>query len=551
LDDLPRSDAQQHQHVVTKEGHLEWANCLLQITWPEMNQLVGHIVSEKIVPMLRAKLPATVGKDLAFSEFTLGKSPPRFESVDVYELPHSTACMHARFAYMSDMSVQMSIGAASFGIKDLTVRGQLVLIIHPFMEDRPGVGGVTAYFINPPKVNLTFTGLAKAADISGIKGIVRQSIDDAIAEKFVLPNSLTKLMRFSDFTMFPTVMGNPKPIGMMRITLLGAKDMPKGDWLSFSGTEDNYMRLSIGNEVWHAKVVDLNQAHDFTIFDPQQIVSIDLWDEDYLTDDDHLATAGQLSLVQATDMSTKELQMHDPSDKHQKAGTVELKFEYFTTSKGLCGVGGSIVMFVLQEVTMPAEAVKKSFFLHTKLLDQEYSSQPGVVIKATAEQTAISVLNDMRERLRKEGLKENAIERLTQLQGLTDFDSTTVRLAFNVSIPFNVRSVEDFDSGVIECNLIDFTARAESKKKHGKDLDHGASKDIVLGHLRVPLSGLKDSHRLGGHFHFTGQEKGTSYEAKLVVSVHALKPGDRIEDGGSVDAAVVHQKSRPTVHIPL
>jgi len=517
------------------QAELHWVNALLTHMWPELDQAALHLVDEKLLPMIKRSMPGRI-KDPHFSKFTLGNDPPVVKCVEVYNLPHGSVALHVTVDYQSDLRVNFTAssraGKLNFGMKDFGLFGELVMVVRPYMAEQPGIGGVTMYFINPPAVTLEFTGLAGAADFSFIKRLVRKAIDDAIAEKTVLPNCVTQLMRYSDFQLYPMVLGNPRPIGALRVTPLKAEDLPTRRKLGSRGNDDNnsskYLRIAVGNEIWHAKTTQLGETKEFMVFNPEQRLHIDLWDEDRHSADDHVGATGPFHLHEAVKLSGQSIALVNPANVDKGAGFVTLKIEYFSGNAAEFGTAGSVIMVLVREVQMPATMSDVKVAITATLRKSQRTSPVCVPMRNEArEETVSSVMRDMRERLKSHGLRRGAIDKLTQADSLAcNSEPTTV--ACNHCMMFPVQLPSELDSGELELALLEQLPPAKIKRRGLRGMFRKSNAEYewdTLGRCSIGLQDLREAPglMLPGPVEFIGSSK-EAYPAEISVSVYGLDP---------------------------
>ena len=183
----------------------------------------------------------------------------------------------------------------------------------PLSSTLPCIDAIQFAFVNPPEVELDFTGLANLADMKvkigginlvDIKGYVRQIVDDVFAQAIVLPNrSYAPLVEHVDYRdqFCPAYQGLARihvhsgrgfEIEKTKNPLFGKDDIP-----------DVYLKIRLGVEPWF--VSSTVQDNCTPTWNPQedcqdflycssrdQIVEIEAWDSDSgtLDTDDRLGT---------------------------------------------------------------------------------------------------------------------------------------------------------------------------------------------------------------------------------------------------------------------
>ncbi len=56
----------------------------------------------------------------------------------------------------------------SFGITDVQLKGMMRIVLRPLLRDMPIVGGVQAFFLNPPTLDFNMTNIANVLEMPGL-----------------------------------------------------------------------------------------------------------------------------------------------------------------------------------------------------------------------------------------------------------------------------------------------------------------------------------------------------------------------------------------------
>jgi Ca2+-dependent lipid-binding protein len=161
----------------------------------------------------------------------------------------------------------------------------------------PLIGAAQIAFINPPHLELDFTGAANVADFSAIDDAVRGVLLSIINSMFTLPNRfLLTLDTKNDY--FKTYL---PPLGVMRITVEKAWDFAqeaqgKAKKIFAKLTRaapDCYAKVELGAEpAWQTATKDntvnpsWNETHDFVVSDFHQCIKVHVFDKDVNGDDE-------------------------------------------------------------------------------------------------------------------------------------------------------------------------------------------------------------------------------------------------------------------------
>lgn len=114
------------------------------------------------------------------------------------------------------------------GMKDLQLFGMLRVRLYPLTEHLPLIGSLSCTFLNSPKIDFNLTNLANIFDLPIIDSLIRSAISEQIASRVVYPNVF--VIPLSDIPM-KTLKFNP-PLGVIRIEIIEAKDLLKGELLA-------------------------------------------------------------------------------------------------------------------------------------------------------------------------------------------------------------------------------------------------------------------------------------------------------------------------------
>lgn len=159
------------------------------------------------------------------------------------------------------------------------------------------IGAAQISFVNPPVLELDFTGAANVADFSIVDKTVRKVILDIINSMFTLPNRyLYKLDASADY--FKTY---HYPLGMLRVTVekaWGFGEEAKSSAKKFfnkitRAAPDCYANVDLGAEpTWRTATQNntnnpsWNETHDFVVCDIDQCIKVDVLDHDVNGDDE-------------------------------------------------------------------------------------------------------------------------------------------------------------------------------------------------------------------------------------------------------------------------
>ncbi|CAD1477602.1 unnamed protein product, partial [Heterotrigona itama] len=195
----------------------EWLNKVLYKVWPSINQFARELCKQTIEPAIIEKLGEYKVKGFQFERLVLGR----------------------------------------------IIRGMMRIVMKPLLPAMPIVGGVQAFFLNPPAINFNLVGVADVLDLPGFNEILRKTIVEQIAAFVVLPNKivipLTEAVPVE-------LLKIPEPEGVLRIHVVEAKHLMKKDiGMLGKGKSDPYAIIKIGAQEFRTKTIDntVNPKWDF------------------------------------------------------------------------------------------------------------------------------------------------------------------------------------------------------------------------------------------------------------------------------------------------
>lgn len=277
-------------------------NDIVTQLWDYIN-VAGSTMTKQIVePMFKEMLPGPL-KTLHFTKIDLGKVPIHFDNIDVHSRHKGVIKLVVDVAWDGQSDIELKANLiGGLGVEHVKLNGRLSVLMCPLIERVPLVSAVQVAFVNPPQLELDFTGLAQVADLSIIDDTIRKIIQDILASMFVLPNRfLVKLDPANDY--FKTYLQH---LGFLRLTVVSGKGFvtPSG---FFKDTPDIYCKVKLGaSKPWRTStkknsvLPQWHEMHDFLLSDHDQRIQIEASDDDLAHDDDlgnGSITVGELLLA--------------------------------------------------------------------------------------------------------------------------------------------------------------------------------------------------------------------------------------------------------------
>jgi len=355
------------QLLAVRGESLGWLNALFAQLWPKIDEAAQKIVAEQITPQIRETLPSWLSSKFCFRRFTLGSVPPELGPIEFDRKPWGIQ-LGIGISLESAVDIEVFCGASA-GIRSLKFAGTLQLQLGPLIGELPVVGGVVAYFLDQPKLDMDFTGVGNVADVPGLAGIVRRAIDSSIAAALVLPNVISVPLGTEEQGVALALLSQPKPMGVLRVAALSAEGLAAMDYNLFGkGTSDPYMRLRLADNEWRSSTVKKtcdpvwreDDVHDFVVFDPKQQLTVDLYDEDKLSADDHLGCAMPMQVGEVLAHSrvplplfTRKADFRGQSPLPRAQGSVLLRFDWLELAPCEPGPEGGVVVVEVHRLSVP------------------------------------------------------------------------------------------------------------------------------------------------------------------------------------------------------
>jgi hypothetical protein len=278
--------------------------------WGYINVAGSAMIQEMVEPMLKELLPGPLSST-HFTKIDLGNVPLKLDNIVVHDVTADGAVQFdVDLHWITDCDIQLKADyVGKFGVKAITLTGRLSFLLKPLVNQMPVVSAVQYAFINPPELELDFTGLAQVADFRVIDTTLKKIIQDILAGMLVLPNRMLYKMDLAcDYFQI-----YQPPVGFARVTAVqGYGFRVEQRALRRNDIQDVYCNISLGGKLWRTSTIKnhlepaWNESADFLLSDHDQIVTVHAWDEDSgsLDADDDLGmakvTVGEILLAGKT-----------------------------------------------------------------------------------------------------------------------------------------------------------------------------------------------------------------------------------------------------------
>ncbi|XP_076234600.1 extended synaptotagmin-like protein 2 isoform X2 [Calliopsis andreniformis] len=368
----------------------EWLNKVLYKVWPSINHFARELCKQSIEPAIVEKLAEYKVKGFQFERLVLGRIPLKIYGIKAYDknTARNEVIIDADVMYAGDCDITFSVGNIKGGIKDFQIRGMMRIVLKPLLPAMPLVGGVQAFFLNPPAINFNLVGVADVLDLPGFNDILRKIIVEQIAAFVVLPNKI--VIPLSE-TVPVESLKIPEPEGVLRIHVVEAKHLMKKDiGVLGKGKSDPYAIISVGAQEFRTKTIDntVNPKWDFwcefivekSLGAYYNRVVAHLFDKDNAGQDDPLGRA----TIEVSRVKKKGNIDTWVSLEQAKHGMVHLRLTWFQLSKNAADLKAALIETQELRVTSMSTALLILYVDSAKNLPcVRGNKQPDVYLEAS------------------------------------------------------------------------------------------------------------------------------------------------------------------------
>jgi len=315
----------------------KWLHNLLNILWPRINKFLQVMVQEQIIPEIDRALPKMLKGSVTFPKIYLGRAVPSFRNIRLKEQNDQAIVLQVSIEMASDMDVEIQALRVPIGMKRLQFSGELNVVFHPEKSAPPFFGGVTVFFIDPPRLDMDFTGAADFVDMPVLRNVVRSTILHAVSGAVVLPARIAVDLNEDDDT-DQADLSFPPPVGILRILVRKGTDLVAADF-GMRPSSDPFVVIEVGQQRWQSSVVEksLNpvwehgNVQDFLVYDRGQKMNIFVYDKDTYSRDDLIGSVSRIDL--------EPFMLRKPCDtdfslnlEGRPAGTLQISSRWFELS---------------------------------------------------------------------------------------------------------------------------------------------------------------------------------------------------------------------------
>lgn len=282
--------------ATTKTESVEFLNQIMMGMQPYLRVAVSQMIKDTVEPMFKDMLPGPLST-LHFTKIDIGQTPFKFSDVSVDQVKSrggvDTLSFEMNVTWDGDLDVEMDADyIPGFGVQHVKFFGRLSVLLRPLIPAIPLVAAMSIALINPPALEMDFTGAAQALDLSLIDDTVRNIIQGIIAGMMVLPNR----MIIKVDPLCELYQAHMDPVGVIRIMVESGSGFKSGGGF-IKDVPDLYCMVKMGaNGDWttstknNAESPVWNESHDYLLSDNDQIIKVELFDSDVGTDD-HMGNA--------------------------------------------------------------------------------------------------------------------------------------------------------------------------------------------------------------------------------------------------------------------
>lgn len=134
--------------------------------------------------------------------------------------------------------------SVSFGVKNFKLSGRMYVILSPLTSAMPVVSAAQFGFINPPKLDLSFTGLASVLhSLDVVQKKIPPLIQSVLNSVLVLPQRIVTPIDPANYDYLDTYQ---PPVGMVRIAALEGRGFQVQKGMLLKDIPDVYCKISLG-----------------------------------------------------------------------------------------------------------------------------------------------------------------------------------------------------------------------------------------------------------------------------------------------------------------
>jgi hypothetical protein len=273
-----------------------WLQFVGNVMWPFIQKAVETFLLTELQENIRAEcadLPLLA--NFTFTHCDFGEKKPKFEPLITRNKDDGVE-LDIRLDWPLDekASIEVSVGGIRAGMRDIHIKCSVLLLFQPLLKVLPITGGLCISFPNSPDLSFKWTGVGRAFPSKMVHAAIIKSLNDAI----VVPNrifvNIAENSGIVDKDHLPQAFEyqTPPPVGILRIEVLEARDLPPANWR----TSDPYIVVQVGGAEYTTRTIhrtldpkwSSEEGYDFLVYHSQQQVSITVFDAEIFVKDDKI-----------------------------------------------------------------------------------------------------------------------------------------------------------------------------------------------------------------------------------------------------------------------
>lgn len=177
------------------------ANEIVAHVWPQVSHWATEFLLKEVSPALHAALPEKLAAGIDPNRSHLGHEPVRFSSIKIFDRKEWTPSgfcdnivFRCRMEWHGDPSIFLQMVGTAAGIQGIMLRGHLLVELVHMLPYPPMFKGVRLFFLDPPDLDLTFSGMG--SDVLNVGVIIKRRIVDVFQSQLACRVVAPKFMGF-------------------------------------------------------------------------------------------------------------------------------------------------------------------------------------------------------------------------------------------------------------------------------------------------------------------------------------------------------------------
>eukprot|EP00928_Gymnodinium_smaydae_P026524 TRINITY_DN20801_c0_g3_i1.p1 TRINITY_DN20801_c0_g3~~TRINITY_DN20801_c0_g3_i1.p1 ORF type:complete len:725 (+),score=151.19 TRINITY_DN20801_c0_g3_i1:59-2233(+) len=352
---------------------VRWTRWFVKHFWPHFGNMMARIVKERIEPQFDRELEkfGVAGKPfkgIKFTKFNLGNQLPEIGPVKAYRKSHQDyfgieVDCEVHLDCEPEIELLVPLGNVTLGIRKLYFSSMVSIIMKPFTDQIPIVGGLSCFLLNRPKMDFEFLGTMSNANGSILHRVIRNIVLEQISKVLVLPNRMhINLIKEWQLGIDLVTLRCPRPEGIMVVRALSAENLMAGDvsvsemferaksmlaWRTAEGgseAADPYCTVRVGSQTLRTPTVQNTtkpvwpkegSVGEFFVYNLRQECFVEVVDDDFgFTSNDVLAKSEDLIVGDLLSKPEHELTLvEEGKPKGAPPATVKLAVQYFSLGR--------------------------------------------------------------------------------------------------------------------------------------------------------------------------------------------------------------------------